>query len=63
MVENLEDSFAVLVSPDTLGTKSILTRRFGIKTVPSKNYTILKIAGSGKKHNLFTHILSRIFKK
>jgi hypothetical protein len=63
MVENPEDSFAVLVSPDTLGTKSILTRRFGIKTVPSKNYTILKIAEGGKKHNLLTHILSRTFKK
>ena len=61
MIENPEDSFEVIVYPDTLESKSVLTRRFGIETVPSKNYTMMKIAEGWKKHNLFTHLLSKYF--
>jgi hypothetical protein len=43
--------------------KNTLTKRYGIKTIPSKSYLTINLAEPGKKHNLFTHILSKIFKK
>ena len=66
MVENPEDEFeSITAATDPFQTevRNVLTRRFGIKTVPSSNYITLKTAGRGKRHNLFTHLLSKIFKK
>jgi hypothetical protein len=63
MIENPEVSFETIVSPDTLETKNVLVRMFGIKEIPSKNYMLLKIAEEGKRHNLFTHLISKIWKK
>jgi hypothetical protein len=66
MVENPEDEFeSITAATDPFQTevRNVLTRRFGIKTVPSSNYITLKTAGKGKRHNLFTHLLSKIFKK
>ena len=66
MVENPEDEFeSITAATDSFQTevRNVLTRRFGIKTVPSSNYITLKTAGREKRHNLFTHLLSKIFKK
>jgi hypothetical protein len=66
MVENPEDEFeSITAATDPFQTevRNVLTRRFGIKTVPSSNYITLKTAGREKRHNLFTHLLSKIFKK
>lgn len=43
--------------------KNTLSKRYGIKTIPSKNYLTINLAEPGKKHNLFTHLLSKILKK
>jgi len=43
--------------------KNTLTKRYGIKTIPSQSYLTISFAEPGKKHNLFTHLLSKIFKK
>ena len=43
--------------------KNTLSKRYGIKTIPSKSYLTINLAEPGKKHNLFTHLLSKIFKK
>lgn len=43
--------------------KNALSKRYGIKTIPSKNYLTINFAEPGKKHNLFTHLLSKILKK
>jgi len=63
MIENPDESFETIVSPVTLEAKNVLMRRFGINEVPSKNYMLLKIAEEGKRHNLFTHLISKILKK
>jgi hypothetical protein len=47
----------------SLKVKNILTKRYGIKTIPSQSYLTISFAEPGKKHNLFTHLLSKIFKK
>ena len=43
--------------------KNTLSKRYGIKTIPSQSYLTISFADPGKKHNLFTHLLSKIFKK
>jgi hypothetical protein len=43
--------------------KNTLTKRYGIKTIPSQSYLTINLAEPGKKHNLFTHLLSKILKK
>jgi len=43
--------------------KNTLTKRYGIKTIPSQSYITINFAEPGKKHNLFTHLTSKIFKK
>ena len=43
--------------------KNTLSKRYGIKTIPSQSYLTISFAEPGKKHNLFTHLLSKIFKK
>ena len=63
MIENPEPIFAETVNESTMETVLILGKRFGIKSVESKNYTFIEIAEQGKKHNLFTHLISKIFKK
>lgn len=57
MIENPEDDF---VSTEV---RLSLIRRYGVKSVDSKNYTVFKFAEEGKSHNLFKHLLSKIFKK
>ena len=57
MIENPEDEY---VSTDV---NLSLIRRYGVKSVDSKNYTVFKVAEEGKSHNLFKHLLSKIFKK
>ena len=47
----------------SLKVKNILPKRYGIKTIPSQSYLTISFAEPGKKHNLFTHLLSKIFKK
>jgi hypothetical protein len=63
----MENPYAELTIEDTydgsLKVKNTLTKRYGIKTIPSQSYLTINFAEPGKKHNLFTHILSRIFKK
>jgi len=64
MVENPEDEFESIpaaTDPFQTEVRNVLTRKFGIKTVPSSNYITLKTAGRGKRHNLFTHLLSKYF--
>jgi hypothetical protein len=64
MVENPEEeSESITTATDSFQTevRNVLTRKFGIKTVPSSNYITLKTAGRGKRHNLFTHLLSKYF--
>ena len=43
--------------------KNTLSKRYGIKTIPSQSYLTISFAEPGKKHNLFTHLLSKILKK
>lgn len=42
--------------------KNTLTKRYGIKTISSQSYLTINLAEPGKKHNLFTHLLSKILK-
>jgi hypothetical protein len=63
----LENPDAELTSLETyegsLKVKNTLTKRYGIKTIPSKNYLTINLAEPGKTHNLFTHLISKILKK
>jgi hypothetical protein len=63
----LENPDAELTSLETYEgshkVKNALTKRYGIKTIPSQSYLTINLAEPGKTHNLFTHILSKIFKK
>ena len=63
----MENPDAELTFDDTydgsLKVKNILTKKYGIKTIPSQSYLTINLAEPGKKHNLFTHLLSKIFKK
>ncbi len=63
----LENPDAELTSLETYEgshkVKNILSKRYGIKTIPSKNYLTINLGEPGKKHNLFTHLISKIFKK
>lgn len=40
-----------------------LSKRYGIRSIPSENYLEIKIADQGRRHNLFTHLMSKVFKK
>jgi hypothetical protein len=63
----LENPDAELTTEETYDgsfkVKNTLTKRYGIKTIPSQSYLTISFAEPGKKHNLFTHLLSKIFKK
>ncbi len=64
MLENPDVEFISVDTYDgSLKVKNILTKRYGIKTIPSKNYLSISFAKPGKTHNLFTHLKSKIFKK
>ena len=62
----LENPDAELTTEETqdgsLKVKNSLTKRYGIKTIPSKNYLTINLAEPGKKHNLFTHLISKILR-
>jgi hypothetical protein len=62
----LENPDAELTTEETqdgsLKVKNALTKRYGIKTIPSKNYLTINLAEPGKKHNLFTHLISKILR-
>lgn len=63
MVESPEPEFMESVDELRRSTTTILRKRFGIESIESKNYTFIDLAEQGKKHNLFTHLISKIFKK
>jgi hypothetical protein len=64
MLENPDAKLTFDDSYDgSLNVKNILTKRYGIKTIPSQSYLTINFAEPGKKHNLFTHLISKIFKK
>jgi hypothetical protein len=64
MLENPDAELTFDDSYDgSLNVKNILTKRYGIKTIPSQSYLTINFAEPGKKHNLFTHLISKIFKK
>jgi len=64
MIENPDDELTFKHIYEGLHkVKNTLTKRYGIKTIPSQSYLTISFAEPGKKHNLFTHILSRTFKK
>jgi len=63
MLENPDAELTSLETYDRpLEVKNVLTKRYGIKTIPSKNYLIINLAQPGKTHNLFTHLLSKILR-
>ena len=61
MIENPEPIFVETVDESTMEAVLNLGRRFGIKSVGSKNYAYIELADRGKKHNLFTHLVSKLF--
>ena len=64
MLENPDAELTIEETYDgSLKVKNILTKGYGIKTIPSQSYLTINFAEPGKKHNLFTHLLSKIFKK
>ena len=63
MIENPEPIFTETVNGPSMDPVLILRKRFGIKSVESKNYLFIEFAEQGKKHNLFRHLISKIFKK
>ena len=63
MIENPEPIFTETVNGPSMDPVLILRKRFGIKSVESKNYLFIEFAEQGKKHNLFNHLISKIFKK
>jgi hypothetical protein len=66
MIENPESIFDERADVSGMGKAFSLQRRFGFKSVESKNYTFFEITKQGKNHNFLTHILSKIksyFKK
>jgi hypothetical protein len=64
MLENPDAELTILETYEgSFKVKNTLSKRYGIKTIPSKSYLTISFAEPGKKHNLFTHLLSKILKK